>query len=866
MKNPKLLLIDGQGLAYRAFYALPPLKTSKEQPVNAVYGFTNMLLKIIELEKPQYVAAAFDKGIPYERLKKYPEYKIQRQKQPEDLTFQLPLIEKILRALQIPIYWKEGYEADDCLATLAKTGEEKFKILILTGDLDFLQLVNPRINILMLKKGISDLILYNQEKIKERFNLEPQQLIDYKALRGDPSDNIKGVPGIGEAQAIKLLNQFENLEEIFKNLDKLPLKQKELLKEYKEQAFLSKNLVTLKTDLELNLSWEDCLLRPPMENEWRKILENLEFKSLLKKIAPGAQTNFLITEEADFQEINLNSFESMEEKIKKEKNISILGIVKENKFLSLAISIESENFYLKKIDKEFLKKLKPLLEAPEILKIGFSLKSLISFLKEIEINLVNIFDLSIASYLINPERSPKLSTMISFYLNLNLENIEEAIKNNQTEKIPHLAANYAGNILRLYPALLKELEKYNLINLYFNLELPLIFILADMEISGIKIDGEYLNELSKNLEEKLKNLQKKIFSLSGQELNLNSPKQVGEILFEKLKLQGGKTTKTGYSTDAHTLSGLAFSYPICEKILEHRELVKLKSTYADVLPKLINPQTRRLHTSFNQTITSTGRLSSSNPNLQNIPIKTEMGKLIRRAFIPEEGNILLSADYSQIELRILAHFSGDFNLIQAFIEDQDIHAKTARAIFSLKEEKEVAEIERRKAKEINFGINYGMSEYGLAESLKITKAQAKAYIEEYFRYYPGVKKFMEDLIRDAEKNQAVYTLLGRRREIPEINSRNFTIRKLAQRIAINTPIQGSAADLIKLAMLALGKIFKKEENVKLLLQIHDELIFEMPKNKLEETQKIVKEVMQKVYPLKVPLKVNLASGFNWGEI
>ncbi|MDO8886663.1 DNA polymerase I [Candidatus Oleimmundimicrobium sp.] len=866
MQKGKIILIDGNSLVYRAFFALPTsLAISSGQITNAVYGFTSMLIKLIGQEKPDVILVAFDKGRST-RVKQYADYKAHRPKAPDELRSQFPLVKEVLKVLKIPFFEIEGYEADDILATLAKEAEnEGDEVIIVTSDKDALQLVSPKTKIMTTKKGISDIVLYDKQAVIERYGVPPEKVVDFLGLKGDPSDNIPGIPGIGEKTATKLLQEFGSLENTLSNADKVSGKKlKNSLIEFKEQAILSKQLAILDLNSPIEINFEDYKLGNWNEKEVRELFSTLEFNTLLKRLLSIKFSNLI--DEQNIELLNPKFSEPEEEKdwinlFKKIKVNRMFGLQLmttesrdsvSRKVLKLALSFDDRTVYL--IREKSLKKIEPYLKSDEFQKVVYDGKLIINSLKNENINLRGIvFDVMVAAYLINPLRNAYPLKKLS----------EEYLKASFSKEEGTISAGETLAILRLKNILRKELEKINLIDLFEHIEMPLIYVLAEMEWEGVGVDVDFLRKIRLDNDGLLKELEQDIYNLAGEKFNLNSPQQLGKILFEKLGLGGAKKTKTGYSTDVSVLNKLADAHPIVKKIMHYRELNKLFSTYILTLPKMVNPKTRRLHTSFNQAVTTTGRLSSSNPNLQNIPVKGELGKDIRRAFIPSRtGDELIVADYSQIELRILAHFSEDDNLVKAFKEGEDVHTKTASEVFSVSIEDIVPEM-RRVAKAVNFGIIYGMSPFGLSEQLGISKEEAASYIESYFERYPKVKSYIDNSITQAYKNGYVETLLGRRRNLPELESDNYRIRSFGERLAVNFPIQGSAADIIKIAMIRLSNEIKKQGlQTQMILQVHDELVFEVPP--LERgVFNLIKNTMENAYPLKVKMKVEIKIGDNW---
>jgi len=880
----KFIIIDGQGLLYRTFYALPRLTTSYGQIINAVYGFTIILLKLIEEEKPDYIVVAFDTSKPTFRHKEFEDYKIHRKRMPDELVTQIPLVEEIIRNYNISICSKEGYEADDIIGTMVKKAEKRnYSTLIVTGDKDIFQLISPFTKVITTIKGITEVKVYDEESIRDKYGVKPDKIVDIIALKGDSSDNIPGVPGIGEKTAINLIKKYGNINNLFDDIDKISKKSlREQLIKYKEQVLMSKKLATIITDVPIDYNFDDFRIKSPNYGELWKIFNKLEFKNLVKKVSP--QTN-----QAN-KKIKYNLVETKEKLdelvkiIKKEKYFSFYLVTSSDnnvfsQILGIAISFKNnETFYipfsplnlierLKYLSPDVaLKQLGPFFQDEKIIKIGHDLKPSFIVLNRYQIELKgDNFDTMIAAYLLNPSKEEyNLNSLFWEYLGY-LKNKEKQNNKNSFEYTENACEN-AKNILKLKEVLEEKLKEKELISLFKKIEMPLVKILAEMEINGIKVDVDFLKKMSKQVDFRLIELEENIYNLSGTKFNINSPKQLSKILFEKLKLPVIKKTKTGYSTNSFVLNTLAPQHKVVSFILEYRELCKLKNTYIEKLPLLVNSYTKRIHTSFHQTITSTGRLSSSEPNLQNIPIRTEIGRKIRRAFIPEEDFVLLSADYSQIELRILAHLSQDESLITAFRNDEDIHIHTAAEIFDLDQDL-INEQMRRMAKTINFGIIYGMSSYGLARNLGIGREEAEKYIHNYFQRYQGVRRYIEREKEDARKRGYVVTLLNRRRYLDGINSPDRSIREFNERIAINTPIQGSAADLIKLAMIKINRLLKnKGLKTKLLLQIHDELIFEVYKTEVEEVKYFVKDIMEHSFEFSVPLKVNLKTGNSWAEL
>lgn len=864
MKRDKFIIIDGNSLAYRAFYAIPLLSNSKGVVTNAVYGFNNMLIRIIENEKPDFLAVAFDKSGKVFRKDLYEDYKANRKPMPNDLRTQMDLIKELLKALNITVYEKDGFEADDLIGTIIKYGEKQgWENLILTGDRDATQLITEQTKVLLTKKGISDLEICDIDAIKEKYNLKPKQIIDFKGLMGDPADNIPGVPGVGEKTALKLLHEFESVEEVYKSLDKIKGKKLgENLVENKDIAFLSKELATIDCEVEMDLKNEDLAFKEYNPEALMDLYRELEFKNHYRTIAEEDDSGEKL---ADSGEV-LASVSELNEALKtltEKKLVFMLTFdPKDVKGLNpqgLGLLINKKAYWIE-FEEDFrfyADVLKPYLEASDITKVTHDVKrARVCFMKE-DINVRGLeWDTFLGAYLLDPtQKDLSLKALISEYLYIEIAEMENEI------------FSLMQGLKRLSTLIIEKLEEDLLMKLYLDIELPLVRVLAKMEVQGVKLDKAQLEKMNEDLSERIEVLTSTIYRWTGEEFNINSPKQLGEVLFEKLELPIIKKTKTGYSTNAEVLETLAKDYYIVNDIIQYRQLVKLKSTYVDGMLNIMDPETDKVHTSFNQTVTATGRLSSTEPNLQNIPIRLEEGRKIRKAFVPsEEGYILLAADYSQIELRILAHISQDEVLVEAFKEGQDIHKRTAAEVFDVSMDEVTSEL-RSHAKTVNFGIIYGLSDFGLANDLEISRAEAKTYIDSYFERYSGVKTWIDSIIDTAKDQGYVTTLLGRRRYLKDITSRNNHVRKFAERTAMNTPIQGSAADIIKIAMIKINEKLEQEGfKAKMLMQVHDELVFEIPPNESSRVIAIIKESMEEAYPLDVPLIVDMQVGFNWYEM
>ncbi len=859
-----LFLLDGHSLTHRAFYALPLLTNDEGEYTNAVFGFVRMLFSLTDEWKPDRMIITFDKKAPTFRHEEYEDYKAGRKKMPEELVPQIPLLQQTIEKLKIPMLAKEGYEADDLLGTLSKeAAEEGYKVYIVTGDRDALQLVSENVNVLYTRKGISDLVKFDLDKVMEKYELPPEKLIDRKGLMGDSSDNIPGVPGIGKKTALKLLKEFGSMEEILANIDQVSgKKRKENLHKYADQARLSYRLGKIKRDVPVDIDFEKCRLDLYDDQEAAEQFKRLGFTSLVDRFDFKKEANFKDLEIKSLKKEDLKSFK--EKVLKAGKVAAALNLEKNSRAIDGKISeflfslADQEKIYSYQPAAEIDQNIKEIFESEKIEKLMLSAKEVSLALLNHQIEILNIsFEPLLAFYLLQPSSSlPEVEEVFSRELTLSFAELEE--ENKLAVKI--------SKLFELKDKLLPKLEKDDLLKLYQEIELPLIKVLALMEFNGVKVDKGWLASLSERLGKRLDIITDKAHQLAGEEFNLNSPKQLGEILFEKLGLPVIKRTKTGYSTNASVLEKLEGKHEIIPLISEYRELAKLKSTYIDSLPPLINEETGKIHTSFNQMVTATGRLSSTDPNLQNIPIRTEEGREIRKAFIPsEEDMLLLAVDYSQIELRVFAHLSGDQKLKEAFNTGADIHTETAAEVFEVKPE-EVSPNLRRHAKVINFGIAYGMSSYGLSQDLDIPVEEAQEYIDKYFDRFSGVKEYMDQTIKKVKECGYAETMFGRRRYIPEINSSNYHRRSFAERTAINTPVQGTAADIMKKSMLDVYNALKEEDlNLNILLQVHDELVFEVKKSDLDQAARLIKEKMEKTAELDVPLLVDLQIGENWRD-
>lgn len=851
----KLMVIDGNSLMFRAFYALPPLTNSRGEHTNAVHGFLSMFIKACSEYEPQYISVAFDRKAPTFRHKEYSEYKAGRKATPPELFPQFDILKDILKTMNISVLEIDGYEADDILGTLSVwANENDLKTLVVTGDKDALQLVSTNTSVMLNKRGITDTEIYTPETFRDKYGIEPKYFVDVKALMGDKSDNIPGIPGVGEKTALSLIKKFDTIENIYDNIDELPPKRtKKLLEENVTLAVMSKRLAKIDCNVPIDYTLEDLAYIPPKKEDIQEVFDLYELKSIYKKL-----TGESLQQKKSENEIRIDSIEirNVDECNKTISSISSgkISVLFEKDYISIALKKDTQyKFYMKEnmLDEgidyyDLLNSLKPILENEEIEKVLFDIKKTKHSLLKDGIMLKNCsFDLHLATYLLLPQTSAYTLQKIS------------------KQFLDDVPVDGAAVLLYMEDILKKELEHNGMLNLYEELEHPLINVLYEMETIGFLLDADVLKELQDTYSEKINTLQDKIIMHAGEEFNVNSPKQLEVILFEKLQLPTSKKTKTGYSTDVEVLEKLIDKHPIVPLILEYRKLAKLKSTYIDGLLNYAQNGDNRVHSTFHQTVTATGRLSSSDPNLQNIPIKTEDGREIRKAFIAKEGCVLIGADYSQIELRVLAHIAGDENMINAFKSGKDIHTSTASEVFDIPIS-QVTSALRSAAKAVNFGIVYGISDFGLARNINIPRKQAKQYIEKYFERYPSIKQFMDEIVKKCKQDGYVTTLMGRKRFVPEIDSRNYNIRSFGERIAMNTPIQGSAADIIKKAMLDITKEIKfRDLKSRLILQIHDELIFEVPDLEVELMLKMVEDKMENVFKLNVPLLAETKSGKSW---
>jgi DNA polymerase-1 len=909
MKKPRLVLFDGNAIVHRAFHAFEttkPLTVSKTgEVISAVYGFALMLLKALNELKPTHYAIAFDRAAPTFRHKLFDEYKAQRPKTPDELVGQLGRVRQLVEAFHIPVYELDGYEADDVLGTLSQqASQQDIETIIVTGDADAMQLVSPQVKVLYPKpRGtFSDTTLYDEAEVVQKYDINPEQIADLKALKGDPSDNIPGVPGIGDKTATKLIHQFGTIDQIYARIDEVtPPKLRDLLRENEALVRRSKELATIITQAPVTLNLDDCRVSHYDRSQVTELFRELEFYSLVPKLPEieGEETPEPTTHveakppQGAYHIINTNhTLDNLINRLSTAKSFAFdLETTSLNAMLAQLVGISlspspGEAYYIPvghvgwgEVEQLplnlVIERLKPPLEDTALAKLTHNGKYDTTVLAEYGVTVNNLaFDTMLAAYLLG-EKSLALKALAFSKLGIEMTQITDLIGSrakqiSMSQVDINRAADYAcadaditGQLTDLLRA---ELHEKGLWSLFSEVELPLLPVLVHMERNGIALDSGLLRQMSHHLGEQLLKLEAEIYNNVGHQFNVNSPQQLGVVLFSELKLPAPRKTKSGYSTEASVLEELRGLHPVIEFILEYRQLSKLKSTYIDALPGLINPKTGRVHTSFNQTRTATGRLSSSDPNLQNIPVRGEIGKQVRQAFIAPPGCRLLAGDYSQIDLRALAHLSQDTNLTGAFHRGEDIHTATAAQVFGV-EASQITPDMRRVAKTVNFGVIYGMSDYGLEQATELSREEAAQFIASYFERYPGVKQYLEATKKQARELGYVQTILGRRRYIPEVNSSNRQLREAAERMAINMPVQGTSADIIKIAMINLeGEMNKRRLGSKMLLQVHDELIFEVPEAELEEMRELVPRIMGTALELSVPLKVDIKTGNNWGEM
>ena len=910
MSSPsfRLVVLDGHSLAYRAFYGMPALTTRAGRPVHAVLGFTTMLLKVVETEKPTHLAVSFDRGLPTVRLESYAEYKAGREKMPDDLVAQLPVIEQMVRTMGIPVFTSEEHEADDCIGTLARRAEaEGFEVVLVSGDHDLLQLVDEHVRVMATVRGLTETTRYDVKGVQERYGFAPELIPDFKALAGDPSDHIPGVSGIGKGTATKLITEYGGVESILARLDEVPARWRDRIRAQVDDVACFRQLATIRTDLPLEVSWDECRWNGVPAPAVDLMLE-LEFRRLVERLGLTPTTESREAEPAD-----AGTAATVEEVVDEEglarlaaacqgaPSVGLAWMREGDCTVALAVSLDPSHAYVIPVDtpaegtlpfaggglsRDAVRGLLlPVLGREGRTAWAFDLKAaMVEWGLEHFPREAALHDVGVASYLLESGMSQKSLQAIAGRHGVLAPPEAESVFGKGARSVSWadvdparrnaFAGQAAATTLALSHVLWGQLAGGELERLFLEVDMPLVRILAEMEDAGVGLDVARLRHLGLEMERDLEQIRRRVIEAVGFEFNLNSPRQLGEILFERLRLPGGKKTKTGaWTTDADVLAGLVDQHPVCGLIMEHRELIKLKSTYVDALPQLVDPWDGRLHTSWNVTVAATGRLSSSDPNLQNIPVRTEMGRRIREAFVVgRPGCVLLSADYSQIELRIMAHVSRDEHLVRAFREGEDVHRATAAQIFGVPPEDVTSDM-RRKAKEVNFGIMYGMGPEGLSARINVTRREARAYIDAYLESFPGVRRYTEETVKGAEERGYVATLLGRRRHLPEINDRNRMVRAAAARMAVNAPIQGTAADLVKRAMVLLEALIHPPQEgqggalpARMLLQVHDELIFEVAECDLVPVAAVVKRVMEEALPLDVPVRVDLKSGSDWASM
>ena len=911
--NDKIMILDGNSLLFRAFYAMPPLKTKKGQYTNAVYGFLSMLYKLLDTYSPEYICVAFDPKKPSFRHEQYKEYKATRAKAPDELVEQFQLIRDVLDIHNIKCVEIDGFEADDVAGTFANAAKELVdEIYLVTSDKDYLQLIDENIKVILTKKGVTNTEEMNVEEMNNQYGITPLQFIDLKALMGDQSDNIPGVSGVGEKTALKLIQEYNNLDNLYENIDNIKGKLKEKLENDKMQAYMSQTLATIITDIPVDFNLDEYKVMEPDYKKLSDLYDELEFRTFKKRIAEekvqsATETQMSLFDNGDDKSdtitnknsdviVNKNSvrinyieaeddIKNIVNNINKSKKAAIKFLLDSDralysKLIALGISDGTEIYYIdsdKISEEKLLSSFKDIFESDEISVIGHSLKNEVIYLmkQKIELNCIS-FDSEIGKYLLNPSDSSYAIDKIAYeYLKEELLSENDILgtgrskisfKELNLDKKKEYIYNYLSTVTRCESLMKTEIKELQMNELYENIELPLIEVLGYMEYVGFKLDLKVLESLGTHFNEKIQYLEKEIYEMAGEKFNINSPKQLAVILFEKLGLPVIKKTKTGVSTDAEVLDRLKSEHEIVGSIVEYRQMVKLNSTYVEGLKNVIDAKTGRVHSVFNQTIAATGRISSTEPNLQNIPTRTNEGRELRKAFVAEEGYVLCDADYSQIELRVLAHLANEQNLIDAFLNHEDIHTKTASQVFHVDIE-DVTPIMRSRAKAVNFGIVYGISDFGLSRDLNIPRKESKQYIENYLSFYSNIDKYMKDIVEFGKKDGYVTTYFGRRRYIPELSSRNFNIRSFGERIALNTPVQGTAADIIKAAMVGVYKKLK-DNNMKsrLILQVHDELIVEAVTEELNEVKVIIKEEMENVVDnFKVRLESDINVGGSWYE-
>ncbi|MDF2949482.1 MAG: polA [Sedimentibacter sp.] len=907
--NNKIMILDGNSILFRAFFAMPPLKTKKGQYTNAVYGFLSMLYKLLETYSPDYICTAFDPKKPSFRHEQYKDYKATRAKAPNELVEQFQLIRDVLEIHNIKCIEVEGFEADDVAGTFANyAAEQGADVYLVTSDKDYLQLIDENTKVVLTKKGVTNTVEMDLKAMDEQYGISPTQFIDLKALMGDPSDNIPGVGGVGEKTALKLIQEYGSLNGVYENIDSIKGKLREKLESDKMQAYMSQTLARIIRDIPLEFNLNDYRTQKPDSKKLLTLYDELEFRIFKKRIAdielepesePEAQMSMFDqndTEMSLLKDIPLNKIDIIyvdnEEGINKavenidmSKKLAVKILMDSDRTLysqAVAVGIsDCNNIYYIDIEKieetKVLKMLTNVFEKSDIMTIGHSIKNEVIYLMKKDIELKNIyFDSEIGKYLLEPSESSYSIDKIAYeYLKEEIPSENDILgtgkkrmsfKELDLEKRKNYVYNYLSTVIKTEKLITDEINELGMTDLFQIIELPLIEVLAYMEFVGFKVDSDVIDNLGLHFKDKISSLETEIYEKAGESFNINSPKQLAVILFEKLGLPVIKKTKTGISTDAEVLDRLKSDHEVVSLIVEYRQMVKLNSTYVEGLKNVISKDTGRVHSSFNQTIAATGRISSTEPNLQNIPTRTQEGRELRKAFVAEENYILCDADYSQIELRVLAHLADEQNLIEAFLNNEDIHTKTASQVFHVGIEEVTSEM-RSRAKAVNFGIVYGISDYGLSRDLSIPRKEAKMYIENYLSFFGNIDKYMKDIVEQGKNDGYVTTYFGRRRNIPELASRNFNIRSFGERIALNTPVQGTAADIIKAAMVGVYKRLKNNNmKSRLILQIHDELIIEAYEPELEDVKKILKEEMENVVEgFKVKLKSDVNVGRSWYE-
>lgn len=877
----KFMVIDGSSLIFRAFYAIRNLTTKDGIFTNGVYGFLSMYYKAIDMYKPDYIAVVLDKSGPTFRVEEFKDYKANRDKAPSELSSQFGILKDILQAMNVCYEEESGFEADDIAGTLSKkASKEGYEVLLVTGDRDYLQLIDENVNVILTVKGITQTKRFGIEEVKEKYGVTPIELIDVKGLMGDNSDNIPGVPGVGEKTALKLIKEYKNIEEVYENIENISGKAlKKNLTENKDLAFLSKKLGTIFTEVPLERELEEYVVKEPNVEKTMEIFQRLEFNSFLNEL-PGAKKE--VKFEKDFLSKRVSSLDEIIKELSDEKNITFHMFYNGDNYIHskpeyIAFKGEGKDevlIYELNEEKE-IEELKGLFSSKDKKFLSYHIKSDLYYLLRNGLSVdFEYEDISIMEYLIDPSNTNyEINKTCNEYLNRNIKSEEEVFGKGAKKKdldevlekvLDEFISSYIFVCEVLRTPLLEIIKERDMEKLFYDIENPLVKVLADMENVGFKVDKEYLEELGEKFNTEIKELEKSIHDDAGEEFNVNSPKQLGEILFEKMGLPVIKKTKTGYSTNVEVLEKLKGEHEIIEKVLRFRTIKKLQSTYVEGLSKLIS-EDGRIHSTFTQTIAVTGRISSIDPNLQNIPVRTEEGRLIRKAFISGDKNTLVDADYSQIELRVLAHLAKDEVMLESFKEGVDIHAKTASEVFHVDLD-EVTALDRSNAKAVNFGIVYGIGDFSLSQDLNITRKEARKYIDNYLNTYQGIKKYMEDIVEQGKEMGYVHTIMNRRRYIPELKSKNFNIRAFGERIALNTPIQGSAADIIKLAMISVYNELKKRKlKSKLVLQVHDELIIDAYKDEIDEVKELLRDLMENAVKLDVELKVDISTGNSWYE-